>query len=207
MTLRRFDVDSDGDDDIVYSDRKGQLRSVGWIEQVADALNGTERQWQDHTIGGAGLEVMFLDIVRSRGDAAPLLACNTRNGHILLMSPTENIRKPWSVRRIAHPENSGAGKAVAIGDLNSDGRFDLACTCGLAKGKRGVYWLSEPDREATTDSNGHEVWELHDISGEKVGEKFDRIELLDLDQDGDLDLMTCEERDNLGVIWYENPAK
>ena len=38
----------------------------------------------------------------------------------------------------------------------------------------------------------------------------DRIELLDLDGDGDLDVLTCEERQNkngLGVIWYENPAR
>ena len=43
-----------------------------------------------------------------------------------------------------------------------------------------------------------------DIGG-SVGYKFDRLELLDLDQDGDLDVLTCEERDNLGVVWYENP--
>ena len=46
----------------------------------------------------------------------------------------------------------------------------------------------------------------HDISGAD-GIKFDRIELLDLDADGDLDVITCEERDNLGVIWYENPTR
>ena len=48
--------------------------------------------------------------------------------------------------------------------------------------------------------------QFNDISGRTTGIKFDRIELLDLDQDGDLDLLTCEERDNLGLIWYENPA-
>jgi hypothetical protein len=50
-------------------------------------------------------------------------------------------------------------------------------------------------------------WLPHEISGRKEGIKFDRIELLDLDADGDLDVITCEERDNLGVIWYENPTK
>ena len=49
-------------------------------------------------------------------------------------------------------------------------------------------------------------WEAHSIAGPE-GVKFDRIELLDLDGDGDLDLITCEERDNLGVVWYENPAR
>ena len=50
------------------------------------------------------------------------------------------------------------------------------------------------------------VWQDHEISGPE-GVKFDRIELLDLDQDGDQDVITCEERDNLGVIWYENPTR
>lgn len=49
-------------------------------------------------------------------------------------------------------------------------------------------------------------WEPRDIGGPK-GIKYDRIELLDLDGDGDLDLLTCEERDFNAVLWYENPAK
>jgi len=31
------------------------------------------------------------------------------------------------------------------------------------------------------------------------------VQLVDIDGDGDRDLLTCEERDNLGVIWYEHP--
>ena len=47
-------------------------------------------------------------------------------------------------------------------------------------------------------------WRDLEISG-PLGVKYDRVELLDLDDDGDLDVLTCEEADNLGVIWYENP--
>ena len=55
-------------------------------------------------------------------------------------------------------------------------------------------------------SGRDKAWKDHEISGTE-GIKFDRIELIDLDQDGDLDLVTCEERVNLGVIWYENPVR
>ena len=53
------------------------------------------------------------------------------------------------------------------------------------------------------------MWDWHQLSGPK-GIKFDRIELLDIDGDGDLDVLTCEENygtnsQGLGVIWYENP--
>ena len=34
-----------------------------------------------------------------------------------------------------------------------------------------------------------------------------RMEMLDMEGDGDLDLMTCEERGQLGVIWHENPTR
>lgn len=199
MSLRAFDVDSDGDPDIVYSDRKGKRRCVGWLEQTADG------KWKDHLIGGEGMEVMFLDVATIGGQLT--VACNTRNGQILLLTPGAKIKEPWNVRRIAHPAGSGAGKAVAVGDLDGDGQVDLACTCGLAAKKHGVYWLKQPaNLESHPDGGALEQWSFRAISGMDVGVKFDRIELLDLDQDGDLDLLTCEERDNLGVVWYENPA-
>jgi len=44
------------------------------------------------------------------------------------------------------------------------------------------------------------------VSGPE-GIKYDRIELLDIDEDGDLDILTCEERAGLGVIWFENPTR
>ncbi|MGB4740526.1 MAG: hypothetical protein WBH50_20185, partial [Fuerstiella sp.] len=71
-------------------------------------------------------------------------------------------------------------------------------------GKCGAYWLEGSVGGSVSVTDG-ESWAFHDISGTEIGEKFDRIELLDIDADGDLDLLTCEERSNLGVIWYENP--
>ncbi|MBN2310560.1 MAG: hypothetical protein JXR94_16420, partial [Candidatus Hydrogenedentes bacterium] len=52
-------------------------------------------------------------------------------------------------------------------------------------------------------------WAVYDLSGPQ-GIKFDLVQLIDLDRDGDLDVLTCEERDagrGLGVIWYENPSQ
>ena len=55
-------------------------------------------------------------------------------------------------------------------------------------------------RESPTER----LWQEHDISGPE-GVKFDRIELVDMDADGDPDVLTCEEIEDLGVFWYENP--
>jgi hypothetical protein len=59
--------------------------------------------------------------------------------------------------------------------------------------------------QAPTDSQ----WVVNEISG-PVGVKYDRIELLDIDGDRDLDVLTCEEQHEgkgLGVFWYENPSR
>jgi len=101
----------------------------------------------------------------------------------------------WRRTEIPLPRGLGTGKAVALGDLNLDGETDIALTCEHADGElTGVVWFEGPD------------WTPHPISGPE-GVKFDRIELVDLDEDGDLDLLTCEERADLGVIWYANPAR
>lgn len=217
MSLRGLDLDGDGDEDIVYSDRKGAHRGVGWLECVG---NGA---WHDHVIGGADAEVMFLHAtgpaVRRSGSSGfggpisgrpgPQIFCDTRNGYVLRLTPGKDLREPWLSDQIKHPDGIGGGKAVCAGDLDGDGDLDLACTCEHAAERIGVYWLENPGLSSGTRSGSEStVWSFHEISsnGQAQGIKFDRIELNDVDEDGDLDLITCEERDNLGVIWYENPV-
>ena len=67
----------------------------------------------------------------------------------------------------------------------------------------GIVWLSYED------SVFCRVWRPNEISG-PVGSRFDCLELLDVDGDGDVDARTTEEnygggRAGLGLIWYENP--
>jgi hypothetical protein len=48
---------------------------------------------------------------------------------------------------------------------------------------------------------------VHRIA-DPLGIKYDLVHLLDLDGDGDLDVLTNEEKQDehgLGVFWYENP--
>jgi hypothetical protein len=54
---------------------------------------------------------------------------------------------------------------------------------------------------------------VFDLSGPD-GIKFDLNLLLDIDADGDIDVVNSEENDNardgkagLGVVWYENPTR
>ncbi len=92
--------------------------------------------------------------------------------------------------------------------MDRDGDPDVVFSCENAgDGKSGVVWLSF-DGSATRPA-----WTPHEISG-PAGIKFDRLELPDIDGDGDLDVLSCEEsqpragkRRGLGVFWYENPGQ
>ncbi|MEM7011629.1 MAG: VCBS repeat-containing protein [Verrucomicrobiota bacterium] len=188
MSLRAADVDADGDDDIVLSDRYETGRGVYWLENPS---------WKSHMLGGKGRHVMFLDVGDLNGDDALDVICATLEGKLLVFLKTDD---GWDESVMPLPFGLTAGKGVAIADVNLDGRPDIVTTSEAqreADDMVSVAWLEQTE-------NGE--WTEHRISDER-GRKFDRLEMIDLDGDGDLDLMTCEEVHNLGVFWYENPLR
>ena len=202
MSLITRDLDGDGDDDLVVSDRKGARRGVFWLENPGAAANRSGTPWREHRVGGPHHEVMFLDLADLDADGRDEVVTATRNGEILCFRPVDASLTRWQQTAIPNPFGVPHGKAVRVGDVNLDGRPDLVHTAntGGDRSKPGVAWLEYDERP------GEPAWTAHDVSGAR-GVKFDLVELLDLDSDGDLDAITCEERDNLGVFWYENPHR
>ncbi len=199
MSLMAQDMDGDGDLDIVASDRKGANRGCLWLENPG-AKRAAET-WPEHRIGGDGKQVMFLDLSDLDGDGLGDVLTAVSGGDILYLRRLAADGRRWETHAIAQPANTGTGKSVRAGDIDLDGKSDLVLSCEKADdAKSGVVWMSY--RNDPTDRD----WTRHEISGPE-GVKFDLLQLLDLDGDGDLDVMTCEERRNLGVIWYENPAR
>jgi len=94
----------------------------------------------------------------------------------------------------------GTAKSVRKVDIDLDGTADFVFSCEQASGaKTGLVWLKGR-------MFGDRMWTLKQLAGPK-GVKYDLLQLADLDADGDLDVICCEERANLGVFWYENPTK
>ena len=200
MSLEAIDVDADGDFDVVASDRKGPRRGVRWLENPGPGSKQFAK-WPTHDIGGADKEVMFLKATDLAGDGRLDFVAAVKDGDILYLRQTSQQPPAWEEHAIAMPQQTGTGKGINVGDVNLDGRPDIVFSCEHAQGKSGVIWLSYSQAPTQRD------WTAHEISGRQDGVKFDLVELLDLDADGDLDVLTCEERDNLGVIWYENPTR
>jgi hypothetical protein len=194
MSLIAADMDGDGDSDVAATDRKGRRRGVLWLENPGPGPAQT-KPWAEHGIGGREAEVMFMDLTVSEGKVTAHVA--VRPDELLTFDGQRKGDKNWAVSRIPMPQGTGTAKAVALADVDGDGRSDLVVTCEHARGKIGVFWLQE---RSPSD------WQAHNISGTK-GTKYDLVVPIDLDGDGDLDVLTCEERENLGVIWYENPNR
>ena len=207
MSIVGRDMDGDGDDDLLISDRRGPLRGVRWLEHpgAAAAAAGRGGPWRSHTVGAAGEEVLFLDAADADGDGLEDVAV-AQPGRCLLLRRADRTGLRWQPHPIPLPGRVGGGKAVSLGDLDRDGRADLVLTCeGAGGGRSGVVWLGSAGGLTPGP------WTRHEVSGPE-GVKYDLAPLLDLDGDGDLDVITTEENDNagaggLGVVWYENPVR
>ncbi len=207
MSIRAWDVDGDGDRDILISDRKKYRPGQGirWLANPGPAA-AAKGPWASHVIGMRH-EPAFIDIGDLDGDGDIDIAGISVHRKLAWFSRPDDPRQPWIQHAIDWPDGVGTiGKSVRIVDVDGDGRMDLACTFSGAEGKSGLSWLSY--RNAPTDAS----WIRHEVAGPE-GIKFDRIEPIDVDGDGDVDLLTTEERgattagqDALGVVWYENPT-
>ena len=181
MSLLVMDMDNDQDDDLVFSDRKGAQKGVSWLEQPD--TNPSTTTWTEHRIGAKDQETLFIDASPDR------ILASTRNDSWLEF---KRIQGEWA--KTVHPNPASIPHGKAVKRL---GKSSLIMTSNTAsdrlKPKRPGIWLKQ----------GDENWSP---IGAETSTKFDRIECIDLDNDGDLDVMTCEERRNLGVVWYENPG-
>lgn len=214
MSIVPEDMDGDGDADLLCSDRFGQTRGVFWLENPGPGKAAVARNWKRHEVGAAtASEIMFLNTGDVDGDGLRDIAVAVeieqrdsiepnRHSRILWFKRLDSSGVRWTEHRIGVPANTGNVKAVAIGDVDGDGRSDLVVSCEHAsKGRIGVYLLRHYGNPAAA------AWPAHNIAGPR-GIKFDLVRLLDLDGDGDLDVLTNEEQEGgvgLGVVWYENP--
>ncbi len=199
MSIEAYDVDEDGDEDLVISDRKGKSAGVRWLRNPGPEVAARGGRWKARAVGSLGKEVMFLKVAHFFGEAPAEVLATNRNGYIEWF---QRLGKGagWEGRTIPLAFGLPMGKSLAVGDINLDGQPDVVSTNRGPEPVRCVAW------QEYRDSPGEKNWIDHDIGGTE-GSKFDLIELIDLDADGDLDVVTCEEVANLGVFWYENPAR
>jgi hypothetical protein len=208
QSLEPFDADEDGDMDVVVSDKlpvryqDGRplnygLRGSRWLE---NAGAGAGASWINHRIGFSLGEHKFLQITDFDSDGDPDILDGTSAASYNRTFFRRNLGgwASWREIPIPQPANVGHYQDVKAARIDLDADLDLVFSYSHADGAlSGVAWLAaKPDG----------TWQRGEISG-PAGTKYDNVVLEDVDRDGDLDAVTSEQIEQLGVIWYENPTR
>jgi hypothetical protein len=209
MSIIIRDVDGDGDQDIIYSDKHGPGVGVWWLQNPG-STNQLDK-WTKHKItdqldsatliatgdvDGDGLEDIVAPV-----DLLPE-GNQPKNRAIRILWRKNPSGLDWDRTDILTPPRTGQPKAATTGDVNGDGKVDIVvASSGATDGQMGTYWLEYQ----SSPKDAH--WIVHRIA-DPAGIKYDLVHLIDIDGDGDLDVLTNEEKEDekgLGVFWYENP--
>ena len=209
MTLAAQDIDHDGDPDLLLSDRA----ELGWLENPGPGSPAQFQTWNKRSLGlplHDGDEMSFTGSGDLDGDG-DIDYATTADEIYFVENVWNGVGKPtaadFRLHLITRPDGIGYLRAARIGDIDLDGKQDIVLVSGSDDGAtEGLVWLSWNGSPTNPD------WTVHRLSGIDGGRKFDDAPLVDLDGDGDLDVITTEELTphdgvlGLGVIWYENPA-
>ena len=186
-----FDMNNDGLDDIVVSDRS----TMFWLESPS---------WNRYHIANTTEYIEshnFLDIYDLNDDGVLDILSSTRYGGLcwwfgpFTKTSVNAQQKDPRPNCIDGPYSDARGKDVTVGRITGNtSRIEIGYSSRNigATNNSGVWWTI------------FGVWEWYRISGSE-GTKFDHIIWMDMNNDDKLDLVTCEEENNLGVIWYQNP--
>jgi hypothetical protein len=221
MQLYVQDVNNDGRKDIVYSDREridcdfadvagidNTKRGIRWLEN----LGGDPPAFADHPITVVEGDWKWFHLVDWEGDGdLDVVGCAS--------SPTTNKSEIWinqggfalwSNIPVTQPSNVGQCQHATAYDLDQDFIRDIQFSYSNAPELSGVVW------QKNVGSHLVPSWARGEISGVHTPAdgpdiKFDNMAWVDLDVDGDLDVVTTEQHaidgngPGFGVDWYENP--
>lgn len=195
------DVDGDGDIDVVFSQRRtapccpGVVSGLHWFENgTTGGYNGT---WTRHDISTqpspAGLIACEGDI---DGDGDLDIAWPHQESAGLRWYELTAVAT-WTEHIIPTPffTPTARPKACTLGDVDGDGTTDIVLSSLHSSPDLRVGYQLTP---------GTFTWE--DIIPTGYATKLDEVRLYDVDEDGDLDVLTSEENSERGLFWVENPA-
>jgi hypothetical protein len=182
-----YDVDGDDDLDVVGAKYYDDL---GWWENPG-SLGNTAWAW--HKIADETYYMhclMRADLDRD-GEAGEFVAnlISGSNIRVKWYTPGADPKQVWQVHTIESGRNHGSNNHAGLdtGDVDKDGHVDIGYSNG---------WYEAPDNPTGT-------WTWHQATT-KGG--ISNVALRDLDNDGDLDLITASGHHSTGVFWHECPA-
>lgn len=211
-SIELVDMDADEDIDILYS----TASNVWWLENPLEM--GMGNKWQPHWIGTAS-DLALCDI--NNDGIQDVVATASRKDYPVIarwFQRTGTRPKPnrkWNAYDIRlHAQlpfadwqsENFAIKSIACAHIASDGDGppDLALT--TSGSGFGILIASAPEG---FEQDYNQPWRVLPATNYQWLMKYDNILTVDMDSDGDIDLLTTEENEGLllqgaGVLWYEN---
>ncbi len=229
-----FDVDRDGDQDVVSTFPTARGSSVRWYRNplidVPDPFHLSDGTWQQGAIGRipTGSDVVVAGDIDN--DGITDLVCRSSAGRLLVwfkgpQNPiTDPVRAvPWQVFTIAEFKERQP-EAIAVADVDMDGQLEV-----VASAQGAILWFDVfeggtvydqweeillvddnpemPRRPSVTDPNvdRNEVLETSTF--------INTVNAVDLDGDGNIDFVTTLDRRGLSgltndaIIWYRNTGR
>lgn len=196
-----LDVDADGDQDFV-----GSNNTVFWLECPPKPFSG--EPWTYRTVDDEILGTHCLITGDVNRDGKPDLIANSgRDEKVtpfpnsivwLEMPPNPHTATNWIRHIFADKDAPGGSHYMGFGDVNGDGRPDIACaakgTDGFVNGQWFAWW------EQPKDAAG--VWKKHLLAGNEVGAS--NILPADIDGDGHVDYFASRGHGK-GVLLFRGP--
>ena len=199
-----MDVNGDGRMDFI-----GAQYSPGWIYWLEQPKRGLKDPWTyrliDETKSGGVNGVHGLMLGDVDRDGKPDLIGNSAQpkgafpNSLAWFKVPPNPRKAPRWERIVFADRDAPGLShyLGFGDVNGDGRPDLASAAKVPEGGNWFAWWEAPANPKQTG------WAKHVITENQDGAT--NIQMADVNRDGKVDFIATRGHGK-GVVWYEAPS-
>lgn len=193
-----LDVDGDGDLDFV-----GSNNTTFWLECPEDPFSG--RLWKYRTIDDeiTGTHCLITGDVNQDG-IQDLIANSYAKSNAtpiyesICWYETPAASDKWVRHVFAEKDAPGGSHYMGFGDINNDGRPDIACGAKGGEGFPGGEWFAWWEQP----ENGRTPWKKHLLSDQEPGAS--NIIPADVNRDGIMDLVASRGHGN-GVLLFMGP--